>query len=464
MGALADKIPSGRIDNSLSLIPAFVHRRIAHRPNLVKIVDNIGWLFFDRVLRMGVGLFVGVWIARYLGPEQFGLLNFALAFTGLFGAIAALGLRGIVVRDIVRHPESVRVTLGTAALLKLIGGLVAYLLVLGAIAYLRPDDTLARSIVAILGSIMLLKVSEVAVFWFESQVQSKYTVWVENGAFLVFAAIKVALILQHAPLIAFAWAMLAEAAVVAVLLLVVMKKRGLPLARLRASGERGKTLLKDSWPLILSALAITVYMKIDQIMLGQMIGDEAVGIYSAATRISEVWYFIPIAIVASVFPAIIQTKKRSEAQYYSRLQRLYDLMVVISLAVALPMTFLAAPIVALLFGEAYLGAGTVLAIHIWGGLFVSMGVARGKWLLAEGLQYMGYWYVGVGMVTNVVGNYLLIPVYGVIGAAFVTLLSQAMVALIAPAFYRKTRVSSLMLLRSLTPGRWLMLLRASGAT
>jgi O-antigen/teichoic acid export membrane protein len=180
------------------LIPAFVHRRIAHRPNLVKIVDNIGWLFFDKVLRMGVGLFVGVWIARYLGPEQFGLLNFALAFTGLFGAIAALGLQGIVVRDIVRDPDGAKeLTLGTAAMLHLVGGLVTFLLILFAIAQLRPDDPLARTIVAILGSMMLLKVSQIAVYWFESQVQSKYTVWVQNSVFLLFAAVKVLLILKR---------------------------------------------------------------------------------------------------------------------------------------------------------------------------------------------------------------------------------------------------------------------------
>lgn len=125
---------------------------------------------------MDVGLLVGVWVARYLGPEQFGLLNFATAFSGLFGAIAVLGLQGIVVRDIVRDPECASLTLGTAAVLQLVGGLVTYLLILVAIANLLPDDALARSIVAILGSMMLLKANDIAVFWFESQVQSKYTV------------------------------------------------------------------------------------------------------------------------------------------------------------------------------------------------------------------------------------------------------------------------------------------------
>tara|TARA_R110002072_G_scaffold164459_5_gene317441 strand:+ start:311 stop:1651 length:1341 start_codon:yes stop_codon:yes gene_type:complete len=436
----------------MSLIPRVIHRRIAHRPNLVKIVDNIGWLFFDKILRMGVGLFVGVWIARYLGPEQFGLLNFALAFTGLFGAIATLGLQGIVVRDIVRDPDGARLTLGTAALLQLIGGLVSYLLILGAIAYLRPDDALARSIVAILGSMMLFKASEIAVYWFESQVKSKYVVWVQNSVFLLFATIKVFMILQQAPLTAFVWAILAETAVVALFLLVVLGLRGPALTSLRASSARAITLLHDSWPLVISAIAITVYMKIDQIMLGQMIGNDAVGIYSAAVRISEVWYFIPVAIVASVFPTILEAKKRDEAEYYARLQNLYDVMIVISVAVALPMTFLARPLVGLLFGQAYLASGTILAIHIWAAVFVFLGVASGKWFLAENRQVLSMQRAALGAVANVGLNLSLIPLYGTVGAAIATVISQAIAAWLVdplqvitrPMFFMKLNAMNLL--------------------
>lgn len=437
----------------MNLTPAFIRRRIEHRPNLLKIVDNIGWLFFDKILRMGVGLIVGVWIARYLGPEQFGLLSFATVFVGLFGAIAGLGLQGIVVRDLVRDPSSEQETLGTAAMLQFLGGLITYSLILGTIFWLRNDDTLAKVLVAILGSTILFKASEVVVYWFESQVLSKYTVWVQNSSFLVFASIKVGLLLNNASLNAFAWAMMAEALMVALLLGVVLGLRGPRLHHLRITLGRAKSLLKDSWPLLLSSIAVMIYMKIDQIMLGQMVGDKAVGIYSAAVRISEVWYFIPMMIVASVFPAILEAKKRSEEQYYQRLQNLYDLMVWLSICVALPMSFFSTAIAVLLFGEAYAASGTVLAIHIWAAVFVFLGVASSKWFLAENRQILSLQRTVLGALVNVSLNLLLIPAHGPLGAAIATVTAQFSVGIILDALQKETRKMFVMKILALNPLR-----------
>lgn len=422
--------------HQISLIPRFLHRRIAHRTNLIRIVDNISWLFFDKILRMGVGLFVAVWIARYLGPEQFGLLNFATAFTGLFGAIASLGLKDIVVRDVVRNPDGARLTLGTAALLQLIGGLVAFLLALGTIAYLRPDDTLPRSIVAILGSMMLLKASDIAVFWFESQVQSKYTVWVQNGAFLVFAGIKVVLILKQASLITFVWTMLAETVVVALILLVVLSLRGPALSSLRASTARARSLLHDSWPLILTAIAISIYMKIDQIMLGQMIGDEAVGIYSAAVRISEVWYFAIAIVLASVFPTIAKLHFNNSELISLRWVQAYRLMFWLSLTVALLLTLSSSILVSILFGDEYSPAATVLTIHVWAGVNVAVGAVWGRWLLLEDKTPIGLYGHLIGAVMNVSFNLWLIPKFGAVGAALATLASYWFSAIIVYSIHK----------------------------
>ena len=162
--------------NLLKFIPQSLQEYIAQHSQFSKILENIGWLFFDKILRMGLGLFIGVWIARYLGPEQFGLLSFAVAFTWLFGAVSTLGLPEIVVRDLVRKPDTKLETLGTAAALLLLGGVLTYCLILITIFWIRPEDLLAKVLVAILGSVVLFKASEIAIYWFESQVLSKYSV------------------------------------------------------------------------------------------------------------------------------------------------------------------------------------------------------------------------------------------------------------------------------------------------
>jgi O-antigen/teichoic acid export membrane protein len=423
----------------VTLIPNIIRRRVAHRPHLLKILDNIGWLLLDKILRMGVGLVVGVWIARYLGPEKFGLLSFATAFVALFGAIAGLGLQAIVVRDIVRSPACKDETLGTAAALQLIGGLLAYGLILGTIFWLRADDAAAKALVAILGLTMLVKGSEVAVYWFESQVLSKYTVWVENGSFLVFATIKAVLILTNAPLTAFAWAALAEALMVALLLLAMLSLRGPRLRKLRTTLARARTLLADSWPLIISSASILIYMKIDQIMLGQMMGDQSVGIYSAAARLSEVWYFIAVAVNASIRPSLIELRQQSVQLFRQRLQKIFNLMVQLAVPMAALIAVTAPLLITSLFGNDYSAAIPVLQIHVWAGVFVFLNNAVWAWYIIENKQALANTRILLGLTLNVLLNLLLIPSYGATGAAAATLVSRAFVAYFGQLLSADTR-------------------------
>lgn len=410
----------------LNITLTLIYHRIAQRPNLVKIIDNISWLILDKFLRMGVGLLVWIWIARYLGSEQFGLFSFVTAFVSLFSTIAGLGLQGIVVRDIVRDPSNKEETLGTAVMLQFIGGLLAYGLVLVGIFWLRPDDVVAKGLVAILGSMMLFKASEVTVYWFESQVLSKYTVWVQNGSFLIFAVVKVGLILNNAPLIAFAWAAMAEALLFALLMLVMLDLRGPRLRKLQISFARARLLLADSWPLLLSSIAIAIYMKIDQIMLGQMIGEEAVGIYSVAVRLSEIWYLIPSILVVSVFPSLANYYKKDRDFFYRALQKLCGLLVKLAILVAIVVTIFSGEIINLIFGPAYQGASDILVWHIWSGIFVFFGIAWSKWIVLEGKQKTATYLHLMSLVSNVILNLFLIPRYGAVGAAIATTISYSL--------------------------------------
>ena len=412
---------------------------LAGRPNLEKAIANTGWLFVDNIIRMGMGLFVGVWLARYLGPQQIGLLNFSTAFAGLFGALATLGLDNIIVRELVRHPEQRDVFLGSAFGLKLIGGFLTLLITLIAVVLIRPGETPTFWLVGLSAAGFIFQPLHVIRFYFQARVQSKYTVYAANAAFLLVTLVKIVLLLRHAPLIAFAWAALAEVILTSLFLIIAYRYNHLKIRAWRFERAVAWEQLKDSWQLIFSSLAFMIYMRIDQVMLGQMLNDHEVGIFSAAVRISEVWYFIPTAIVASVYPIIILTRETNEVLSYQRLQKLFDLMVLLGVSIAVVTTFASPYIIDHLYGASYAASADVLALHIWAGVFFSLWGASGTWFIAENLQRHAFNRNFVGGVVNVLINIYMIPRYGPIGAAISTIISAGCASVFFNAFNPRTR-------------------------
>lgn len=400
----------------IKYLPSFLRQQVEGRHALQKALGNTGWLFIDQVIRMGVGLIVGVWVARYLGPEKYGLLSYAVAFVALFSAVATLGLNDIAVRNIVRDPARKEEILGTTFSLKLIAGMVVFGITIAAILIVRPADTLVHWVVGIIAAGTLFQAFEAIDFWFQSRVQAKYTVYARNAAFIVISVVKIVFILMHAPLIAFAWAGLAETALGSVGLVLAYQSSGNHIRHWKRSIATAGALLRDSWPLIFSGIVSMIYLRIDQVMLGQMVGNEEVGVYSAAVRLAEVWYFVPMAVYTSVLPGIIEAKAISEELLYSHLQKFYNLMAFMAYAVAIPVTFLAGWIVDMLFGHAYAKSGPMLAVLIWAGLFVNLGVARSSFLMSMNWTKVHLMTVFLGSITNVVLNLLLIPRYGGMGA------------------------------------------------
>ena len=404
------------------------------------ILSNTGWLFGDRILRMGAGLVVGVWVARYLGAEEYGLFNYAFAFVSLFTPIFTLGLDDVVIRHLVRESSDKEEVLGTTFSLKLIGGIVSVLLAVSCIFFLEVNNTLTIWLVAILAMTGIFRAGDTIELWFQSQVQSKYTVIAKNIAYLVSILLKVILILTKAPLLAFAWVALAEIIMGAIGLSAIYQVKGYSkLWNWKWNFGAAKSLMKESFPLIFSGFAILIFMKIDQIMLGQIKGNSEVGTYSAAVRISELWYFIPATIVSSVSPTIYAAKEKSEYHYYKRIGQLLRLLTYISLAISIPMTFLSKNLVLMMFGSGYAEAGSILAVHIWASLFVFMGVATLPWFVAEGLNHISLGKTVLGAILNVILNFLLIPQYAGIGAAIATITSQAVSAFLSNAIDKRTR-------------------------
>lgn len=430
-------------------LPRFLRDKLEGRAYLQNVVSNTGWQFADNAVRMVVGLVVGVWLARYLGPEQFGLLSYAMALVAMFGAVANLGLDDIMVRDLVRDAATRDEILGTAFLLRLVAGTVSFVAAVATIYLLHPDDVLSQWLVGIIAAGAIFQTFSVIEYWFHSQVQAKYAMLAKSIAFLVCSMVKIGLIMAAAPLVAFAWVALLEAGLFAVGLVVAYRAKGHHLRAWRSRLQRAGVLLRDSWPLMLSGMVILIYLRIDQVMLGEMAGQEEVGIYSVAVRLAEVWYFIPMAVFWSVYPSIVEVRAVSDELFYGRLQQLYNLMALLAYVVAVPVTLAAQWLVPTLFGDAYARAGLMLAVLVWANVFYNLDIARSAFLTVMNWPRFFLVTSTLGCVLNVVLNLWLIPLYGGMGAVIASLAAYWFAAHGSCFLFRPLVKTGVMLTRAL---------------
>ena len=380
-------------------------------------------MFGEQVLRILAGLFVGIYVARYLGPEQFGIYSYAVAFAALFGAIAKLGLDGIVVRDLVDHPDKRDIYLGTAFWLKLIGALLTLITLAFAVQFTDNDAT-TNLYIFIIGSGLIFQSFDVVDYYFQSKVLSKYVSISKLIQLALSSILKLYFIIIQADLFWFVLVSLIDQISFGFSLAFAYWRQKIGSFFWRFSVGTAKAMLRNSWPLILSGIAVIIYMRIDQIMIKEMLGEREVGLYSAAVKLSEAWYFVPVIITSSLFPAIVKAKKINLELYHQRLQRLCTLMAWLAIAIALPVTFLADSVVSLLYGYHYREAGSVLAIHIWGAVFVFLGVSSGAFFTVENYTKKTFYRTALGAFSNVMFNVILIPRYGINGAAIASVLSQ----------------------------------------
>lgn len=412
--------------------------RILSGSGLKKYIPNTLWLLSDKVLRLISGVFVSAYVARSLGPGQFGLLQYAIGFVALFDSLSKLGLNSLLVRELLRHPEEERIIMGTALGMRFWGGL---LLVFAANATIvvTEEDQKARILVLIISLAYIFQAAEVYEYYFRAHVLGRLAS-IPYLVGLVLSSIgKIIMVWLSAPLLAFAALFTAESLVRAIFFRYLFNRKAEHPRCLRFHVQRAWSLLKDCWPLILGGMVVMVYMRIDQVMIKKMLGPSDVGQYSAAVRLCEAWYFIPLVIANSLSPAILSAREANTKLYTLRLRMLFRFMIVVSLAVAIPMAYFAEPIIQTLYGGEYSSAGNVLAIYIWAGTFVALGVANSKWLVAENLQVYSTIYAALGAVSNIVINLYAIPRYGIAGAAWATLISQFISGYLCLALHKRTR-------------------------
>lgn len=416
-----------------------------------RLLANLNWLAADRVLRLVGGLLVGVWVARYLGPEQYGALNYALAFVALFGAVAKLGMDQIVVRGLVLTPDQEGKILGTLFWLKLGAGLIALAVIIAVAGLGESGNTENVVLIAVIAMGLIFNAADSYDVYYQAKLLSRYAVLARSAAFLVFMLVRIGLILGGFSVLHFALAATLELALGGVLLAWPYLRNEQFRKRWQFDRQTMYSLLRDGWPLIVSSALIVTHIRIDQVMIGQMLGNADLGVYSAAIRLSEAWLFIPMVIVRTLMPYFVELRASNPLFYQRRLIQLYSIMFWLGLAAGVLALLFGEMVVLLLFGEHYREAYAPLSITIWTGIFVSQAMARGIWMIGENRQ--GYRLVGNLIVVpmNIALNLLLIPQHGVVGAALASFISMGVGTWIIPFLFPDMRESNGNLLRSINP-------------
>ena len=409
------------------------------KPASGSVLQNTGWLIADKVVRVAIGLGVGIWVARYLGPKQFGLLSYAAAFVSLFAWLSDLGLDRIVVRELVTRRLDRGAILGTAFLLKLAGGFIILAAATAIAGALNPGDVRTRLLVAITAAGTIAQAADVVDYDFQSLLQSKYATVARSVAFQVLSILKLLLIFLRAPLLAFAIAGSVELVLAAVMLLIVHRVKAPDAGTWQWNSFAARALLRDSWPLMFASLMVIIYMRIDQVMLKSLSSVQEIGKYAASVRISEGWYFILMAISTSIFPKLVDANAVSQDRLDSTVRRFYAAMVFVAYVFALPLSLFSGVLSTILFGAQYDGMETMLAISVWAGVFVGVGLVRGSYCSAKNLNTFLLISTAVGAVLNILLNLFLIPRYGGRGAAIATLASYAVAGYGTSFFYGPTR-------------------------
>lgn len=387
------------------------------------ILANFSWLMIGYLLVLGVGWIVQVWAARYLGPERLGLLSFAISLVMLVLPIAGLGLESIVTRELVDRPSSASKLLGSAVLLSLCGAAVAFIGMI-VIAWLwRSDDPASAWLITVVALALLPRAWRVAHYWFSARVESRYAVVARLAALVLASCIRIVLIVFEAPLIAFAWAFVLESAIEYTVLFWMLRRHPMAPGQWRVSVSESRALLADSWPMILAGLAAMLYMQIDQVMLKVMIGDHAVGVYAPAVMVFNAVNAVSVAVVSSIFPAMVRLQKKNTQLYHVRIQQIYNVATWGTFPVAFVLCLASPMLMPLLFGSDYDESGPITAVLIFNCVFVAQGLVGNRYLVVNNRQVYQQYACVAAAVLNVILNGFFIPRFGAIGAAYATLLS-----------------------------------------
>lgn len=403
-----------------------------------KEVKNAGWIITGRVVQMVLSFLVSIFTARYLGPSNFGIINYAGAYVAFFTSLCTLGINSVIIKDFVDNPDEQGKAIGTTIVLRAISSLLSSIMIIGIVCIVDKGEPVTIVVSALCSIALVFQVFDTINYWFQSKYQSKVTAIAGLIAYIATSVYKIILLILQKSVLWFAFATSVDYIVIAICLFQAYRTHSGP--RFQFSLEKGKYLLGKSYHYILSGMMVAIYGQTDKLMLKQMLGETSVGYYSLASSVNMMWCFVLQAIIDSLYPTIMSLYKSGNREAFERKNKqLYAIVIYVSIFVAIMFTLFGKFAVVLIYGAEYEPSGNLLKIIAWYTIFAYLGVARNAWIVCTNNQkYLKYMYFSAA-IANIIINLIFIPIWGAAGAAVASLLTQILTGMVLPCFIKQMR-------------------------
>ena len=412
-----------------------------------RFLQNTGWMAFAQIYQMVISLFIGVISARYLGPTNYGTINYAASYISFFTIFCALGLEGIVVKEIISKREQEGIILGSGIAMRLIAGVLSMIAVCVIVYFLNPSDSVLLTVTFLQSIILPFNAFHLIDMWYQSKLNSKVSTIIRCISYTLMSLYKIYLLITGKSVEWFAFSTSLDSLLIALMFMLMYRKNGT--RKLKFDYNTSKELLLQSYHLIISTMMAVLYSQMDRVMIGKMMTQTDVGFYTAAATICNMWVFIPQAFANSARPVIMELKDKDSNMYIRRLKQLMGFIFWIGALFSIVFTVMADFIIHVLYGDAYTMAKGPLIILIWSTVFSSLSYPRSIWMICENKQNYTKYILIWGVILNLILNYYGIKYLGIIGAAIATLFTEIMTCIISPMFYKEMRIFIRYLLESI---------------
>lgn len=411
------------------------------------ILNNALWIISGKIMKMAIILLIGLFTARYLGPTNYGVLNYSAALIAFFAVISGLGLNSIIVNELIENSDHEGSIIGSGLVARILSGLLSVAILYVLIGLLSKNDSVMIYVTVFQSISIVFQAFELIEYWFQYKLQSKHVTIVQTLSYIIVAIYKITLIFLSKDIFWFAASNSIDMALIGLLLMGTYRKMGGQ--RLGFSMQITKKMIQKSYHFILSSLMVVIYAQMDRIVIGKFLNQEAVGLYSTAVGISLMWTFVLSAIVDSARPSIMKIRHSNYTSYEKSLSSLYSVVIWLSICISIIVTIFAGDLIRVLYGNQYLGAVVALRIYIWISVFSFVGVARSIWIVSENKGKFEKKFAFWGAISSIIFNLILIPILGIKGAAISSVFTQIISNIIVPTLYKETRGNTKLIVRGL---------------